>query len=186
MKPLKILVLLPFAAKGSLATAVALGLEGRGFVMSAAFCAAPPAIYERESRGVFQSDERLMDLSSKSEAERLEAIKGFVVENQIDVILQFGAANLYRILPYVKESSPGIRLVDVLFNQLVYAQEHFLVEDAFDGILVESQFMFDFIKRSSPKAAGKIEFVAKARSRESNDRPVLIDSYATAISRLAA
>ena len=185
MKSSNVLVLLPFVAKGSLATAVTRGLGERGFVTSAAFCGGAPEIYERESLANLRADERLLDLSAMPESVRLEALNRFASRHEIDVLLQFGAPNLYRILPYVKESSPRIRLLDVLFNQLVYTQEHFLVEDAFDGVLVESQFMYDFIRRSSQKPDPKIEFVVRARSRESNERPVLIDSYAGAISRLA-
>lgn len=145
----RILVLLPFLVKGALSIAIFRALRARGADITIAYCGDASAAYEPDALDDFASTGHLLDLSGMSAMTRLDLVAEQLVDRRIDLVLQIGAAELYHLLPYWKERLPGLRVADILYNEIGHTLNHFLYERCFDAVIVESDFMGDFIRRSS-------------------------------------
>jgi glycosyltransferase involved in cell wall biosynthesis len=156
----RILALLPFLAKGALSIEIFRALRARGTEITVAFCRDESAAMEPDPLGDFQATGDLIDLSAMGTGtKRLRFVQDLIVENKIDLVLQVGAAELYHLLPYWKERLPEVRIADILYNEFGHALNHFLYEACIDAVIVESDFMRDFVKRSSRQADRRIEVV---------------------------
>lgn len=156
----RILALLPFLAKGALSIEIFRALRARGTEITVAFCRDESAAMEADPLEDFQATGDLIDLSAMGTGtKRLQFVQDLIFENKIDLILQVGAAELYHLLPYWKERSPEVRIADILYNEFGHALNHFLYEACIDAVIVESDFMRDFVKRSSRQADRRIEVV---------------------------
>lgn len=160
MNPLRMLALLPFLAKGALSIEIFRALRVRGADISVAFCGDESAVLESDALEDFQATGDLIDLSVVSTGtKRLELIQQLIVDKKIDLVLQVGAAELYHLLPYLKERLPDVRIADILYNEFGHTLNHFLYEGCIDAVIVESDFMRDFVRRSSSQPGRRIEVV---------------------------
>jgi glycosyltransferase involved in cell wall biosynthesis len=97
----------------------------------------------------FTELDAVTDLSLRPYSEYAEILESLIREKKISTVLQVGAAGLYPLLPHLKIKFPTIRIVDLLFNPYGHNWDHFLFENAIDTVIVESQFMANFIRRST-------------------------------------
>lgn len=156
----RILALLPFLAKGALSIEIFRALRARGAEIAVAFCRDESAALEPDAMEDFQATGDLIDLSATGTGtKRLRLIQDLVVDKKIDLILQVGAAELYHLLPYWKERLPDVQIADILYNEFGHTLNHFLYEACIDVVIVESDFMRDFVRRSSNQAAPRVEVV---------------------------
>src|SRR5262249_18671356 len=75
------------------------------------------------------------------------------------LLLQIGAFSLYPILPYLKEQNSDLRLADILYNEVGNTVNHFLYEECFDGVIVESEHMHRFMRACTLKPNSNIQVV---------------------------
>lgn len=160
MNPPRILALLPFLAKGALSLEIFRALRARGTKITVAFCRDESAVLEPDHLEDFQATGDLIDLSATGAAtKRLQLIQDLILDREINLVLQIGAAELYHLLPYWKERLPELRIVDILYNEFGHTVNHFLYEACIDAVIVESDFMCDFVSRSSRKSPPCVEIV---------------------------
>ena len=113
-------------------------------------------VRSRRDGGLPRPD-RLIDVTGTAKA--FELIGATIEDRRIDLVLQVGAASLYAKLPRWKESSPHIRIADILYNEFGHTLNHFLYEQCFDAVVVESEAMRGYVERASSKQHPMIEVV---------------------------
>ena len=159
MKSPRILALLPFLVKGALSIEIFRALRAAGAEITVAFCEDGSATYQADAMADFQATGDLFDLSAINDSGRLKRIQDLIATKGIDLVLQVGATDLYHLLPYWKERRPELRIADILYNEIGHTLNHFLYERCIDAVIVESDFMSDFVKRSSAKPDPRVEIV---------------------------
>ena len=159
MKAPRILALLPFLVKGALSIEIFRALRAGRVDITVAFCEDGSATYEADALADFQATGDLLDLSATNDGERHKRIQDLIAAKGIDLVLQVGATDLYHLLPYWKERRPELRIADILYNEFGHTLNHFLYERCIDAVIVESEFMSDFVKRSSAKPDPRVEIV---------------------------
>ncbi len=159
MKAPKLLVLLQFLVKGALSIDIVRALKGQGWEIAIATCEDASATYLPDAMDDFRATGDLIDLSALDDLERLKLIDDRIARDRIELIVQIGATDLYHHLPYWKERHPTLRIADVLYNEFGHTLNHFLYEGCIDAAVVESEFMREFVQRSSGKATSWIEVV---------------------------
>lgn len=156
----RILALLPFLAKGALSIEIFRAFRARGTEITVAFCRDESTALEPDAMEDFQATGDLVDLSGVGTgAKRLRLIQDLIVDRKVGLVLQVGASELYHLLPYWKERLPDVRIVDILYNEFGHTLNHFLYEAGIDAVIVESDFMRDFVQRFSRQSSPRVEVV---------------------------
>ncbi|MFX1762828.1 glycosyltransferase [Paraburkholderia sp. A1RI-2L] len=155
----KILVLLPFLVQGALSINVMRAMRSRGFQVTIAFCDDASSVYKPDALEDFAADGCALDLIGVNHPHRPQVLLKEIDNRGIDLVLQIGANDLYHQLPYIKERRPEIRLVDTLYNEFGHTINHFLYENCYDGVIVESEYMRRFVEGSSLKESPNIVVV---------------------------
>jgi glycosyltransferase involved in cell wall biosynthesis len=145
--------------KGALSIEIFRALRAEGMEITVAFCADASATYQPDAMSDFRTTGHLLDLSAANGGERFKLVDDLITAKGIDLVVQIGAADLYHQLPYWKERRPALRIADILYNEFGHTLNHFLYERCIDAVIVESDFMSDFIKRSSDKPRPRVEVV---------------------------
>jgi len=116
------------------------------------------AYYLREAPGLTRDDcrdfltrDRLVDMSAAMGPNGVKILEELARIRDASILLQIGAPQAYRQLPYLKERIPRLRLLDMLYNPVGHTLNHFLFENAFDAVIVESVAMRDYIRANSSK-----------------------------------
>ena len=148
---LNILALLPFRAKGALSLAVLREMSERGHKVMVASYLDGGGGYTEDPCADFSAEGRLVDMTKSHGDEGIEVLNGLVRKERVDLVLQIGSPSAYSQLPYLKEMNPGLALVDTLYNPIGHTLNHFLVEACFDGVIVESRQMRDYVVGASAK-----------------------------------
>ncbi|WP_227747045.1 glycosyltransferase family 4 protein [Paraburkholderia franconis] len=154
------MALFPFFAKGALSLIVLRAMRDRGFFVKVAFYEDASAVYPPDLMNDFVQNGCILDLSQLSEPQRFSLVQSEIRQHNFDVILQLGATDLYHLLPYWKQESPSLRIVDTLYNEYGHTVNHFLYEQAIDGVIVESEYMRDFVERTSAKLRPNIKVLS--------------------------
>lgn len=151
MQKPRILALFPFFVKGALSLIILRAMRDRGFFVKVAFYEDASAVYPPDPMDDFAQDGCVLDLSDLSEPQRFSRVQDEIRQNNLELVLQLGATDLYHLLPYWKQETPSLRIVDTLYNEYGHTVNHFLYEQAIDGVIVESEYMRDFVERTSVK-----------------------------------
>jgi glycosyltransferase involved in cell wall biosynthesis len=159
MSSTRILALLPFLVKGALSIEILRALREKGVEIDVAFCEVVSDKYPPDALDDFRATGDLIDLAGLSGPRRLQLIDDLLARDQINLIVQIGATDLYHHLPYWKERRPALRIIDILYNEFGHTLNHFLYEPCIDAVIVESRFMQEFVKRSSRKAEPGVEIL---------------------------
>lgn len=157
MKKPKILALFPFFVKGALSLIILRVMRDRGYFIKVAFYEDASAIYPPDPMEDFKRDGCVLDLSQLSEPQRFSLVQSEMQTHNFDVLLQLGAADLYHLLPYWKQETPSLRIVDTLYNEYGHTVNHFLYERTLDGVIVESEYMREFVERTSAKTEPNVK-----------------------------
>lgn len=155
----RIVFLLPFLVQGALPLAILRALRARGADVAVAYCLAESAGYTPDLAADFAAEGLLIDLSSLQTRSHFDHLAHTFVARGTKLVVQIGAFDLYPVLPYLKEQNPTLRLIDVLYNESGHTLNHFLYENCFDGVIVESQHMRKFVERSTTKSTPNIRVV---------------------------
>lgn len=158
MTAFRVLALLPFLMKEAMPLQIFRAMPDRGVDVTVAF-SGTTGIYAPDEMEDFIARDRLIDLSRSVPAESFGIIDNAIKDRGINLVLQVGAAPLYPSLPRWKESSPKLRIADLLFNEFGHTLNHFLYEGCIDGVIVESETMRRYIKRASFKEQPTVELV---------------------------
>ena len=155
----RILALLPFLVKGALSLEIFRALRASGTDITVAFCEDASCSYQTDALDDFKATGHLLDLSATNDTQRFKLVDNLLGAGGIDLVLQVGAADLYHQLPYWKERRPELRIADILYNEFGHTLNHFLYERCIDAVIVESDFMRDFVQRSSGKPDSRVQVV---------------------------
>jgi len=147
-----IVVLLPFLVEGALSLNVLRALRAKGADVAVVSCVEGGGGYIPDDAADFAAENRLIHLSSIPQNLRKERLIRELERRGTRLVLQIGAFAVYPELPYVKEQLPGLRVVDILYNEVGHTLNHFLYESCFDGVIVESQQMASFVRHSTLKS----------------------------------
>jgi glycosyltransferase involved in cell wall biosynthesis len=158
MTECRVLALLPFLVKGALSLEVFRAMPDRGVDVTVAFSGFSLQ-YAPDEMEDFIARDRLIDVSTADMGESFEVIRKAIEERRIDLVVQVGATPLYPCLPRWKESSPQLRIADILYNEIGHTLNHFLYERCIDAVIVESESMARYARRASRKAQSTIELV---------------------------
>lgn len=159
ISPPRVLALLPFLVKGALSLAVLRNMRRRGFDVTIAWLHDASAQYTPDPIEEFRATGRAIDLTHQR-PDRHVGILGWAIDAyEIQLVLQIGAAPLYQHLFALKEAFSGVTIVDTLYNENGHTANHFLFEQAIDGVIVESQHMRRFVEGCTLKADRKVRVI---------------------------
>lgn len=147
-----ILALHPFLVNGALSLIVLRAMRDRGIDIHIGYYRPGAGGYTPDRAEDFAADDRLIDFSDAHGVTGVDMLVSVVRERQIGLVLQIGSPWAYRQLPYLKEREPQRRIVDVLYNKVGHTLNHFLFEACFDGVIVESSDMQQFICDNTSKS----------------------------------
>ena len=148
---LNILVLLPFLAKAALSLYVMRAMRERGHRVVVAYYLHGGGGYTEDPCADFAAEGRLVDLSTRRGDEGIKNLDELVRERSIDLVLQIGSPAAYAQLPYLKEMHPRLPIVDTLYIRAAHVLSYCLFEACFDGVIVESRDMRDYLLSVSAK-----------------------------------
>ena len=154
-----IVILLPFLVKGAHSLNVVRGLRAKGADVAVVSCANGGGGYTPDTAADFAAENRLIDLSAIPPNLRKERLIREFERRGSKLVLQSNAFALYPELPYVKERLPALRVVNLLYNEVAHTLNHFLYEECFDGVIVESQHMARFVRNSTLKPDHRVRIV---------------------------
>lgn len=140
-----IIVLLPFLVKGALALIVLRAMRDRGFDVTIGYYMPRAEGYSPDDCADFAKDDRLLNLCDLTPSHAVDLIVETCRKREAHLLLQIGAPQAYRQIPYIRERLPSLRVYDMLYNPIGHTVNHFLYESAFDLALVESHAMNAFI-----------------------------------------
>ncbi len=151
-----VLALLPFLVTGALSLGVFREMRRRGFDITIAFYQGGGGGYTADPAEDFASAGRLMDMSQYYGQGARAELERTIEERHIDLVLQVGAPRAYRQLPYLKQRRRSLRILDTLYNKVGHTLDHFLYEQCFDGVIVESEDMRRFVLENSIKTDPRV------------------------------
>jgi glycosyltransferase involved in cell wall biosynthesis len=145
--------------RGALALSVLRAMRGFGFDVAIADYGLHVASYTRDTVADFVAADALLDMVGCTRMDGVDRLERAIHEWGVSVLLQVGAPGAYSQLPYLKERLPGLRMLDMLYNEVGHTLKHFLYENCFDGVVVESRAMRDFVLANSAKPAPAVHLV---------------------------
>jgi glycosyltransferase involved in cell wall biosynthesis len=154
-----ILALLPFLVTGALSLAVLRAMRDRGLDVCVGSYVPGGGGYTPDAADDLKSEDRLIDMSASHGPDGIDALVNIVRKRSIGVVLQIGSPWAYDQLPYLKERHPGLRVVDILYNKIGHTLNHFLYEACFDGVIVESQDMLQYVLDCTAKRDPRVRKV---------------------------
>src|SRR4051794_1842400 len=146
-----ILALLPFLVKGALSLSVLRAMRDRGFQLTIAYYMYEAAGLTRDPAEDFASKGLLVNMTDAVGVDGVNRLERLIRQRGISLLLQIGAPQAYRQLPYVKERLPNLHILDTLYNPIGHTVNHFLFERAFDGVIVESMAMRTYVLANTAK-----------------------------------
>jgi glycosyltransferase involved in cell wall biosynthesis len=155
----KIVAFLPFLVIGDLTVAIMRALQARGGAVAIAFCSKECGCYIADPMEDFAAEGRLIDLSSMHPRHYHDYLRREFAARGIRLVLQIGADSAYPALPYLKESDPSLKLVDILHDEIGHTRVHFLYENCFDGVIVESEYMRRFVEHGTLRQERNIRII---------------------------
>jgi glycosyltransferase involved in cell wall biosynthesis len=144
-----IVALVPFLAIGDLTVAIMRALLARRGGVAIAFCSKECGCYIADPMEDFAAEGRLIDLSSMHPRHYHDYLRREFAARGTRLVLQIGADSAYPALPRLKESDPSLKLVDILHDEIGHTRDHFLYQNCFDGVIVESEYMRRFVERGT-------------------------------------
>ncbi|MEO9191677.1 MAG: glycosyltransferase [Acetobacteraceae bacterium] len=159
VSPPRVLALLPFLVEGALSLAVLRDMRRRGFDVTIAWRYDASAQYTPDPVEEFRATGRAIDLTQQPPDRHVEILRWAIEAADVQLVLQIGAAPLYQHLFALKEVFPEIAIVDTLYNEIGHTTNHFLFEQAIDGVIVESQHMRRFVEGCTLKADPKVRVI---------------------------
>jgi glycosyltransferase involved in cell wall biosynthesis len=153
-----ILALLPFLAQGALSLRVLRAMRARGWGVTVAFTGEPGKMKPDRAED-FSASGQLIDLSGKTPEARHRLLEEALTRRNVGLVLQIGATQLYRDLPYVKERHRHVPIVDTLYNEVGHVVNHFLYERCMSGVIVETEHMRRFIEQRTSRRRLDVEIV---------------------------
>jgi len=157
--PNSVLALLPFPAHSSLPLTVLREVKAHGVKVHLAVQSMEARAVSTDPLTDFVETQSVTDLSVYPSSEHGGVLANIVETRGVSLILQVGANLLYKQLPHLKLLYPNVRIADLLFNPYGHNWDHFLFENAIDTVIVESNFMADFIRKSTLVPARDIRIV---------------------------
>jgi glycosyltransferase involved in cell wall biosynthesis len=154
-----IIALLPFLVKGALSLSLLRAMRDRGFDVTIAYYMSAAAGYTRDPLEDFETVGRLLNMVNAPGMIGVRRLEQIIRDREISLLLQIGAPGAYRQIPYLKERLANLRTLDTLYNPVGHTVNHFLYEGGFDGVIVESVAMRDFVLANSSKRAPKVHVV---------------------------
>jgi glycosyltransferase involved in cell wall biosynthesis len=144
-----VLVLFTYLVNGSMPLRLCREMRGRGMNVFISHYLDATGTYTPDRADDFRRAGKLVDLTECSPLYFRDLIEMAVDEHEVGLIVQVGCEPLYEFLPILRERRPDIRIVDMLFNDVGHVVSHFLFERGIDGVIVESHYMADYVRRSS-------------------------------------
>jgi len=149
--PARIVALLPFLVQGALSLGILRALRALGTEVAVAYCLPEAVGYTRDPAEDFAAEGRLIDLTALGPDAALRHLAEEFAARDTRLAVQIGAFPLYPLLPALKQRRPGLHTVDTLYNEVGHTVNHFLYENSFDGVIVESHAMRRFVERCTEK-----------------------------------
>jgi glycosyltransferase involved in cell wall biosynthesis len=115
--------------------------------------------YTRDAAYDFAAADRLLDMTDAPGLKGIDRLERLVREREIRLLVQVGSPQAYRQLPYLKERIPNLQILDTLYNPVGHTISHFLYEGAFDGVIVESVAMRDYVLANTAKRNPRVHLV---------------------------
>jgi glycosyltransferase involved in cell wall biosynthesis len=131
----------------------------RGFDVTVGYYMGEAVGYTRDPLGDFETVGRLLNMMNAPGMIGVRRLEQVISEREISLLLQIGAPGAYRQIPYLKERFPNLRTLDTLYNPEGHTVNHFLYEGCFDGVIVESVVMRNYVLANSTKRTPKVHVV---------------------------
>jgi glycosyltransferase involved in cell wall biosynthesis len=145
--------------KGALSLSVLRAMRHRGFDVTVAYYMWEAVGYTRDPAEDFEVVGRLLNMMDAPGMIGVRRLEQIIRDREISLLLQIGAPSAYRQIPYLKERLPNLRTLDTLYNPVGHTVNHFLFEGGFDGVIVESVAMRDYVLANSTKPVPKVDVV---------------------------
>jgi glycosyltransferase involved in cell wall biosynthesis len=134
-------------------------MRNRGFDITIAYYMSEAVGYTRDPAEDFAAKGRLVDMTDAAGIYGVDELERLVRERGMPLLLQIGAPHAYPQIPYLKERLPDLHILDTLYNPIGHTVSHFLYEGAFDGVIVESVAMRDYVLANTAKLAPRVHLV---------------------------
>lgn len=149
-------------------------MRDRGFDITIAYYMPQAEGYSVDLAEDFSSRRRIVDMTDASGPRGVDRLERVVRELDVPLLLQIGAPQAYRQLPYLKERIPDLIMLDILYNSAGHTLNHFLYENAFEGVIVESKAMRDYVLASTAKQSTDVFLVESG---------IALDEFTPALSK---
>lgn len=159
MSQMGILVFLTYAMKGSHALRMCRAVRDAGLDVSVAYYVAAEGAYAEDALEDFRVSERILDLTRRPPRSFLQEVQNFIERNGVGLLIQVGCEPMYPYLAELRERHKDLKLLDVLYNEVGHTVSHFLFENAFDAVVVESDYMAKRVVDHSEKSAPRVHVV---------------------------
>jgi len=156
-----IVALLPFVVRGALSLIVLRAMRERGFDVTIAYYMRRAEGYTADECADFKKDGRLLNLGETTSDEAIALISDTCRQRNAHLLLQIGAPQAYRQIPYIREKCRDLLVYDILYNPMGHTVNHFLYESAFDAAIVESRAMEAFVNNNT-SLPGKVTHVMES------------------------
>lgn len=134
-------------------------MRERGLDVTIAYYMPEAPGYTSDPAEDFRRDERLVSMIDAAGMSGVARLESLIALRGVGLVLQIGAPGAYCQLTYLKQRIPGLRVLDTLYNPVGHTVNHFLYEAAFDGVIVESQAMRDYVFANSAKRGPAVYLV---------------------------
>jgi glycosyltransferase involved in cell wall biosynthesis len=171
-----VLVLFTYLVNGSMPLRLCREMRRRGMNVVISHYLDAAGTYTPDRADDFRSAGKLIDLRECSPFYFRHLIETAIDEHNVGLIVQVGCEPLYNVLPILREQRPNIRILDMLFNDVGHVVSHFLYERGIDGVIVESHYMLDYVRRSSEIQERNVHIVESGIDIETfkpNERKIL-------------
>ncbi|WP_207540776.1 glycosyltransferase [Sabulicella rubraurantiaca] len=137
--------------KGALSLSILREMRLRGFDVTLAYFYPEAVGYTWDECADFSADDRLVNMTDAPGVYGVERLSRVIRERDISLALQIGAPQAYSQIARVREQHPELHVLDILYNPVGHTVAHFLFEGAFDGVIVESEAMRQFMLQNTAK-----------------------------------
>lgn len=144
-----IIFLLSYLVEGSHAIRIGRALRERGCNVYLARYLRADGNFREDNAEDFRKLGAVLDLHGTSPKEYRRLVENFIRDNNISVIVQVGFEPMYMQLPLLKSQYPDLKIFDLLYNESGHTVSHFMFEECFDGTVVETSYMCEFIRDCS-------------------------------------
>lgn len=155
----KILLLITYTVEASLPIRIMRLVSNLEFDTSICFYQHTNGSYTEDPMEDFKSRNRLLDLTQCPPNDFYDAVRNYIAKESITLVVQAGFEPMYPYFYRLKQETPNLKIIDMIFNEVGHTVSHFLFDQHIDATIVESRYMSNFVKNCSDHPDARVHIV---------------------------